>query len=149
MILRKAKHSDIPVISDFQVKMALETENLELNVNTVNKGVTHIFDNPETGFYFVCENNNKICASMLVLYEWSDWRNSKVAWLHSVYVIPEHRSKGIFGMMYKEIKEWVEADNNLSGIRLYVDKNNHNAKKVYEKIGMNSEHYVLYEWMKS
>ena len=37
----------------------------------------------------------------------------------------------------------------LRGLRLYVDKTNTRAQKVYENLGMNGEHYHLYEWMKT
>ena len=50
--------------------------------------------------------------------------------------------------MYENIQKEVEANANLAGIRLYVDKSNIPAQKVYKKIGMNDEHYALYEWMK-
>jgi len=29
-----------------------------------------------------------------------------------------------------------------------VDKTNKNAQKTYENVGMNGEHYQLFEWMK-
>jgi hypothetical protein len=42
----------------------------------------------------------------------------------------------------------VEADASLGGLRLYVDKRNISAQIVYESLGMNGEHYQLYEWLK-
>jgi predicted GNAT family acetyltransferase len=42
----------------------------------------------------------------------------------------------------------VNTDPDLRGIRLYVDKTNAVAKAVYQKLGMNGEHYQMYEWMK-
>ena len=33
------------------------------------------------------------------------------------------------------------------GVRLYVDKTNTNAQRVYSKLGMNGEHYQLFEYM--
>ena len=40
--------------------------------------------------------------------------------------------------------------NNLDyrGIRLYVDNLNKSAGEVYRKVGMNGEHYSVWEWMK-
>ncbi len=34
------------------------------------------------------------------------------------------------------------------GLRLYVETNNSTAQKTYEALGMNSQHYKMYEWMK-
>ncbi len=39
-------------------------------------------------------------------------------------------------------------NDNIGGIRLYVDKSNISAQKTYTKVGMNGEHYQLFEWMK-
>ena len=37
----------------------------------------------------------------------------------------------------------------LRGLRLYVEKKNQPAQKVYRKLGMSDEHYHLFEWMKT
>lgn len=134
-------------IVDFQLKMAKETENLLLDKHTVAKGVDAVFDDPAKGRYYIAENNGQAIASLLTTYEWSDWRNGKVIWLQSVFVIPEFRRKGIFRQMYSYIKNYVEQTENLCGIRLYVDKTNEKAQKVYANIGMDGNHYRLFEDM--
>jgi len=50
--------------------------------------------------------------------------------------------------MYAHLKEKVLKKEKFKGIRLYVDKTNISAQKVYESVGMCGEHYLLYEWMK-
>jgi ribosomal protein S18 acetylase RimI-like enzyme len=143
-----AKKEHINSIASFQVKMAWETENVKLKEETVLKGVTSVFEHTELGRYFVVQNQEKTIASLLITYEWSDWRNAKVWWIQSVYVLPEFRRKGIFKQLYAHIQSIVEKDENIGGVRLYVDKTNKNAQKTYEKVGMNGEHYQLFEWMK-
>lgn len=144
----KANRLHAEAIVDFQLKMALETENLALDRDTVSKGVAHIFEKPATGYYRVALNKGEVVASLLVLYEWSDWRNGNVLWVHSVYVLPQYRNKGVFAQMYKQLQEEVKADASLRGIRLYVDKSNEKARLVYRKLGMSPDHYELFEWMK-
>lgn len=148
MKIREAKFEEHLIIADFQQKMAAETENLSLSKNVLIEGVKAVFENPEKGKYFVAEENNVVVASLLTTYEWSDWRNSTVVWIQSVYVLSEFRKKGIFKKMYTFIKEIVNSSEKYSGIRLYVDKSNVNAQKVYDNVGMNGEHYILYEDMK-
>lgn len=147
MNFREAKQSEYKVIAGFQQKMALETENYHLNIETVTKGVEAVFKDASKGKYFIVEEYEKVIASLLTTYEWSDWRNSKVIWIQSVYVLPEFRKKGVFKLMYSEIKNIVKSNSEFSGIRLYVDKTNLNAQKVYEKIGMEGNHYSLFEDM--
>jgi len=146
--IRKARAKDATQIADFQVKMAKETENLNLDKMTINKGVIAVFENPAKGQYYVAETNGIIIGSLLTTYEWSDWRNATVLWIQSVYVIPEYRNKGVFKMLYFHIKNIALSSDEYSGIRLYVDKTNAIAQKVYEAIGMNGNHYSTFEWMK-
>ncbi len=133
---------------EFQMAMAMETENLRLDRNLVEKGVKAVFDDVAKGKYFVALDDNKLIASLMITNEWSDWRNGNVYWIQSVYVLPEYRGKSVFKQMYLHIKDIVENVPGLSGIRLYVDKNNNRAQKVYNKIGMDGSHYQLFEWMK-
>jgi ribosomal protein S18 acetylase RimI-like enzyme len=145
--IRKAKPEDAPVIIDFQQKMAWETEQLTLINEKISKGVFGVFEDPSRGKYYVAESTGIIVASLLITYEWSDWRNTNVWWFQSVYVLPEFRRTGVFRKMYSFIKD--EADKNkVAGLRLYVESNNVNAQKTYKALGMCSEHYTMYEWLK-
>ena len=148
MIIRKAKSSDIYQIVDFQLKMALESEQIELNKTTVEKGVTAVVFDSGKGQYYVAEVSGNVVGSLLTTYEWSDWRNGTILWIQSVYILPEFRRKGVYRNLYSHIKEVVEQDTKLKGIRLYADKSNITAHKTYEKLGMSPDHYITFEWMK-
>ena len=127
--------------------MAWETEKMTLAPEIISKGVKAVFADSTRGQYWIAEDSGTIMASLLITYEWSDWRNSNVWWFQSVYVLPAFRRTGIFRSMYQYIKD--EADRcGISGLRLYVEKNNSRAQKTYEALGMKSEHYTMYEWMK-
>lgn len=148
IIIREAKEEDANQIATFQLEMALETENIQLKIETVTQGVQHVFQKPERGVYYVAEINNELVASLLTTYEWSDWRNGTVLWIQSVYVSPTFRKIGIYKKMYQYIQKKVIKLPELKGIRLYADRNNTSAQQVYQKLGMNSEHYQLFEWLK-
>lgn len=142
--------ADHSFIVEAQLKMALETENLSLDPSTVEKGVLAVLQDEHKGQYYVFKGDDlKTYGCLLTIPEWSDWRNGKVLWIHSVYVSEEARGNGIYKKMYEFLKEKVLEDKNLRGLRLYVDKTNLRAEKVYQKCGMSNEHYSLYEWMKS
>jgi ribosomal protein S18 acetylase RimI-like enzyme len=148
IFVRKATKNDAVTIASFQVSMALETENYQLDLNTVSKGVMNVFDQTQLGCYYIAEFDGQAVASLLTTYEWSDWRNTMIIWIQSVYVVTEFRNKGIFKSMYTFIKEMVGSDPSYGGIRLYVDKSNLAAQEVYDRLGMNGEHYKVFEWMK-
>lgn len=147
ILIRKAVPSDAPSIIDFQLSMAWETENMKLVHEIVTKGVDAVFNDLSKGQYYVAEADGKVIASLLITYEWSDWRNCNVWWFQSVYVIPEFRRKGVFRKMYSYIRE-LAVQQGIAGLRLYVETKNSKAQKTYEALGMSSEHYAFYEWMR-
>jgi len=146
--IRKASFSDKKIIVNFQLKMALETESVKLDEQTVNLGVGQVLEDPTKGQYFVAETNGNVIGSLLTTYEWSDWRNGTTLWIQSVFVDINHRGKGAYKALYAHVKSLVQNDSNYTGIRLYVHKSNEKAKTVYTNLGMDGDHYELYEWMK-
>lgn len=148
MLVREATVADISWLIDFQLKMALETENIQLEISTLTQGVNRLFKDPTKGKYYVAEEGKEIIGCLMTTYEWSDWRCGTVLWIQSVYVSENSRGKKVYSSMYRHIHALVIDDPDLKGIRLYVDKSNASAKDVYNKLGMNGEHYGVFEWMK-
>lgn len=146
-IIRRAVRSDAAAIVKFQQAMAMETEGLALDALTLEKGVAAVFDDKTKGEYFVAEDEGMVVASLMITYEWSDWRNGFVWWFQSVYVTPEYRRSGIFRKMYAFVRE-EGLKENICGLRLYVESQNHRAQKTYEAMGMNGSHYKTYEWLR-
>ncbi len=145
---RRAVIDDSAAIVDFQLAMARETEEIELDRAVCSKGVKALFEDGSLGEYYVCEKDGRIIGSTLITYEWSDWRNGLVWWIQSVYVIPDARGQGVYSGLYRHVQGLANSDPNVRGIRLYVDKRNSAAQQVYAKLGMNGEHYQVFEWMK-
>jgi len=148
MEVRKATTADILSIVDFQLKMAAETEGINLHEPTVTKGVAAVINDNTKGQYYVTEIDKRIVASLLTTYEWSDWRNGTILWIQSVYVLKEYRRKGVYRNMYSYINQLVLGNEKLNGIRLYADKSNLPAHKTYQKLGMSPDHYITFEWLK-
>lgn len=148
-MIRQADKKDIPKLASFQMAMALETENLQLDAPTLQKGIAAVFADSNKGQYFVYENDGEPVASLMITYEWSDWRNGVVWWIQSVFVIEEYRGQGIYKKMYEYLKKLISDQKSIRGLRLYVDRTNTSAQEVYFKLGMNGEHYQVFEWMKA
>ncbi len=146
--VRKGCPGDRDTIVGFQVAMAQETEDLDLDPATVTAGVQAVFDDPQKGEYWIAEREGDIVGSLLTVPEWSDWRNGTVLWIHSVYVVPGARKQGVFRKLYENLQTRVVSSDGLKGLRLYVETENGNAQRVYEKMGMSAEHYKLFEWLK-
>lgn len=148
MNIRKALNKDIDVIARYNYNLAYETENKILNMNILTKGVEAIIKDENNGIYHVCEINGEVVGQIMYTFEWSDWRNGTFLWIQSVYVNKEFRGMGVFKALYKFIRDIADNDNNICGIRLYVEKENTIAKKTYKNIGMKECNYYIYEYDK-
>ena len=148
MKIRPGLFYDIDVLAQLQVQMAWETEEFKLDPPTVTLGVQAVIDDPSKGKYWIAEMDGKVAGCLLTVPEWSDWRNGTILWIHSVYVLPAYRGKGLYKALYEHVQNLVKTEGKTyKGIRLYVDKRNTVAQEVYNKLGMNGEHYQLFEWM--
>ncbi|RLD46977.1 MAG: GNAT family N-acetyltransferase [Bacteroidetes bacterium] len=145
--IRQAEESDLNTLVGFQLKMALETEDLKLDKQVLSNGISAGLRDENKATYFVAENKNIIVGTLMITKEWSDWRYAWVIWIQSVYVDEAYRGKGIYRALYNYIKDKVKNDSTIGGIRLYVDKTNTIAQKVYTNLGMNGDHYQLFEDM--
>ena len=143
-VIARGEVCDIDRIAQFQADMAMESEGCVLNKEKVTKGVTAAMLDDSKGIYWVAKFEGRTIGSLMITREWSDWNNEWYWWIQSVYVTPEYRNQGVYKAMYTKVKEEARV-NNVSQIRLYVDKTNLNAQKVYEKLGMTESHYLMYE----
>lgn len=146
MNVRRAETADAAAMVDFNQKMALETEGKVLDPEVLTKGVSAVFSDPNKGFYVVAEAEGSIVGGLMVTFEWSDWRNRWFWWIQSVYTVPEYRGRGIYRALYEFVKKEAEKNSEpVCGFRLYVERDNANAQKVYEKLGMGNSIYFMYE----
>lgn len=143
-MIRLATINDADVITKNNIDLAYETENVKLDFNTVSKGVKSLILDPTKGSYFVYEQNDTLVGQLMITYEWSDWRNGFFVWIQSVYIKPYYRNQGIYKALYRYIRQLVNQKNHC-GIRLYVEKVNHKAQEVYQRLGMRKSNYLLYE----
>lgn len=148
MSIRKANLNDVETIAKFNYNLAYETENKELNMDVLRKGVENLIKDNSKGQYYVYTIDEKIVGQIMYTYEWSDWRNKTFLWVQSVYVDKEHRKKGVFKSLYNQVKSFCDNDDSIGGIRLYVEKQNKNAQSTYKSLGMIECEYDMYEYEK-
>jgi GNAT superfamily N-acetyltransferase len=148
MNYRAGRPDDLEAIVGFQIAMAKETEDLELDEETARRGVSQVFRDASLGSYYVAEEEGRVVGSLLITFEWSDWRAGTVWWIQSVYVAPSLRGSGVYRGLYEHVRDLARNDPGVRGIRLYVDRRNSVAQNVYARLGMDGDHYIVYEWMK-
>jgi ribosomal protein S18 acetylase RimI-like enzyme len=140
-----ANIEDTETLVKFQLAMAKESEGTELDYETVREGVKASIADDSKATYLVARNdNNEVLGSLMLTTEWSDWNNSYYYWIQSVYVCPESRHQGVFKELFDFAKAIAQSEG-AGALRLYVDRNNFSAQKVYQSLGMHESHYLMYE----
>ena len=143
--VRDATIEDADVIADFNIKMAVETEDYVLEPAVIGAGVRKGMARPDLCRYFVAEVDGRVVGTCMITYELSDWRNGLLWWIQSVYVDKEYRGRGIFRALYHYVERLATEDPEVHGLRLYVMENNHTAMRTYEAMGMSEMPYRVYK----
>ena len=147
--IRPATRDDADTIIEFNRAMALETESRRLDLATLRTGTLAILESPEYGFYVVAElpegRRHKPVGQLMITYEWSDWRNGVFWWIQSVYVDPDQRGRGVFRALHNHVLLKAKADPRVCGLRLYVERENHRAQTVYQRVGFCPSVYRVFE----
>ncbi len=143
--IRAAAPSDAPTIASFNVAMARETEDRDLDAQVVLAGVHGLLRRPESGFYRIALSNERIIGALMVAPEWSDWRNGFFWWIHSVYIVPEHRRQGVFRRLFEHVRAEASGREDIRGLRLYVERENARAQSTYVALGMRETDYRMFE----
>lgn len=146
IVVRPARIDDLDTIVTGNMVMALETERVQLDEATLREGVRALLESRAPGQYRVAEIDGRVVGQVLTTFEWSDWRNRMVWWIQSVHVVPEARRSGVFRALYDAVRRDARAAG-AGGLRLYVDNTNVRAQQVYAALGMNGDHYSVFEDM--
>ena len=143
---QQATLDDLDVLVQGNIAMALETEDIALDPAKIEPGVRAVLSGREPGRYYVWVEDSQVVAQLMITFEWSDWRNGTIWWIQSVYVPPQARRSGAFRKLYEAVRQEARAAGS-PGLRLYVDAGNTRAQQVYRALGMNGEHYRVFEEM--
>ncbi len=148
MKIRRATLEDLDIIVTYNYNLAKETEDKLLDKELLSRGVKALLGDENKGVYHVCEIDGKVVGQIMYTYEWSDWRNGLFLWIQSVYVDAGYRKQGVFKALYCYIKEMCDTNEQVIGLRLYVEKENQVAQKTYQHLGMDECGYLMYEYEK-
>ena len=144
-VVRPAGERDLELLVGFNRALARETEGLDLDPDRLRAGVRAVLGDAARGSYLVAEAAGRAVGALLVTREWSDWRAGWFWWIQSVYVEPEHRRRGVYGELHREVAARARRAGDVRGLRLYVDRANAGARATYLALGMAPSHYDLFE----
>lgn len=160
LTVRRAEKRDLPVLADYNCRLAWETEQIRLVPAQIQAGVAAVLEGRTDAFYLVVDQTpvqeeahagdsgrSLVVAQLMLTREWSDWRNGWFFWIQSVYVAESHRRRGIFRRLLTAAQEYVTAQPNSVGLRLYVEEDNLSAQKTYARLGLQATGYRVLEWV--
>lgn len=142
--IRRAEERDVDALTRNVVEMAYESSREALETDQVRQGIVYLLSKPEFGFYMVAEKDGDVIGSLLISYEWSDWRGGFHWWIGSVYVLPEERGQGVYSRLYEAVKALAEDTPNAYDLKLWAEADNGKARASYEKLGMRAADLVTY-----
>jgi GNAT superfamily N-acetyltransferase len=152
--VRDAVAGDAPLLARWARTMAQETEHLELDADTVLAGVTRGIADAAKARYFVASRDVPLAGDeaiaepvgmLMLTREWSDWRCGHWWWIQSVYVTPEHRRGGVFRALFAHVRALAAEQDDVLGLRLYVERDNEVAMATYKALGMHDAGYRIFE----
>jgi GNAT superfamily N-acetyltransferase len=146
--VREAVASDEASLFEGNLALARETEDLDLDRAELRAGVHAVLHASVGARYFVAthDTTGAVVGQLMITTEWSDWRNRPVWWIQSVYVWPDARRTGVYRALYEAVRARAVSAG-VAAVRLYVDNRNSRAQAVYARLGMDGNHYRVFEAM--
>ena len=146
-LVRDALPGDLATIVEFNARLAAETEAKSLDRAVLSRGVARALADPGRLRYWLALSRDgaTVVGQAAISPEWSDWRNGWVWWFQSVYVHPDHRRRGVFRSLHREILTRARAADDVIGLRLYVETANDAAQQTYRALGFVPGGYHVYE----
>lgn len=123
--------------------LRLETEQVSMDAGQVEKGVRALIAHPHWGFYLLAVEDGQVVGQVMVTFEWSDWRNRSIWWLHRIYVKKGWRRQGVFRQLFQRLKTEAE-DNNVYALRLYLHEENRQVEAIYARLGMKRSPFRIF-----
>jgi ribosomal protein S18 acetylase RimI-like enzyme len=140
--IREANRADIDALVSFTVQEAREAEDARISVDDVRRGVESGIRNPQLAAYWVAESaDGRVVASTSVVSEWSNFHGGYYWWIQSLFIVPEHRGRGLVELLLEHMVNAARAAGALD-LRLYAHKSNQRALQAYRRCGFKTAPYI-------
>jgi GNAT superfamily N-acetyltransferase len=138
-----ANSADLETIVGFTLDEAREAEGKELDIECIRRGVRAGLEDPRLATYWVAESRDgRIVASTSAVREWSNFNGAYYWWVQSLFIVPEHRGRGLVGLLLDTVATAARAANAVD-LRLYAYGSNRRALRAYRRCGFDETPYVI------
>jgi ribosomal protein S18 acetylase RimI-like enzyme len=141
--IRAAATADIDILIAFTIQEAVDAEGIYLSPERVRRGVAAAFANPPRAHYWVAENGEgRIVASTSAVTEWSNFHGGDYWWVQSLFIVPEHRGRGLVEILLNHLARTATESGALE-LRLYGHSANERALRAYKRCGFSVVPYTV------
>jgi len=141
--LRRADTGDLETIVGFTLEEAREAEGLDKDADGIRRGVSIGLEDPSVATYWVAESAaGEVVASTSAVREWSDFNGAYYWWVQSVFILPEHRGRGLVDLLLDKVVEEARSAGAVD-LRLYAHRSNPRALEAYRRCGFEETPYVI------
>jgi ribosomal protein S18 acetylase RimI-like enzyme len=141
--IREAVKADLDTLVAFTLQEAFEAEGVRKDAAGVRRGVEGAFQDPPQSVYWVVEDaHGRAIASTSVVTEWSDFHGGPYWWIQSIFIVPEHRGRGLVELLLDRIATMARLAGALD-LRLYAHNSNERAFRVYRRCGFSTAPYTI------
>jgi len=141
--IRQAEIGDLGRIVGFTLLEAGEAEGLGVDADCIRRGVTAGLEDPSVASYWVAESSDgEIVASTSLVREWSNFNGGYYWWVQSMFIVPEHRGRGLVDLILEAVAEEARAAGAID-LRLYAHGSNRRAIDAYRRCGFVRTEYVI------
>ena len=129
---RPSRH-DLSIILELLGRQFQEHQ-IEVPEAALSSAVEAMLADIRLGFFLLAQTGEQNVGLACVSFCWTLEHGGKSAWLDELYVLPEHRSRGIGGLLIEEVlKEAKELG--CAAVDLEVDIEHHRAERLYKRYG--------------
>lgn len=141
--VREAQIEDLEKLVSFIEVEAVEAEQADIPLETIRKGIKIGLEDDDIANYWVLQTSEgEVIGNTSVVKEWSDWNAGYYWWIQSMFIMQEHRGKGLMELMLDKVREAGKEEGALE-LRLYVHKENNRAIKAYYRDGFQDCNYKI------
>lgn len=142
-MIRRAEHSDLKTLVGFSLQEAREAEGAEKSGDDVRRGIEVALRDPAAAIYWVAEAPDRcLVAAISVVTEWSNFHGGRYWWIQSLFIVPEHRGRGLVEQLLDHVAQAAHETGALD-LRLYVHQSNHRAVRAYHRCGFRVAPYAI------
>jgi GNAT superfamily N-acetyltransferase len=132
--MRQARLKDIPVLIELMSSFYAES-GYDLNHQHAEKAFATLVANEKLGYVWLIDEDGKQAGYLVVTFRFGMEYGGMIAYLDDLYIIPEHRNRGLSTTMLGQVRDLCK-ELGILAITVEVAPNNGPAQTVYRRMGL-------------